>query len=225
MAEELKILEIARRISRNEPINQILKDLNVSIQDVEEVKEMIDNGTIVFNRDGEPRLTIPLTKLKAITTRRLRKRSLSPEELSRVTVLETHQEALAEEARTRTEAYLTIGRSVFQAFTAWAVKHGYTLEDIRNMPIHKIVIEALDKADELDRIKPEYERLKEENEYLKSQLDPLIRLKDIAAKLPETALYLAYLQELGADVQPIAKYIDKALARYIMGPEIGGEKA
>jgi len=221
MAEELKILEIARRISRNEPINNIIKDLEVSVEDVEEVKEMIDNGTIVFNRDGEPRLTIPLTKLKAITTRRLRKRNLTPEELSRVTVLETHQEALAEEARTRTEAYLTIGRSVFQAFTAWAVKHGYTLEDIRNMPIHKIIIEALDKADEYDQIKPEYEQLKAEVEYLRQKLDPLTRLKEITAKLPETILTLAYLQELGANVQPIAKFIDQALAKYIVGPESG----
>jgi len=221
MAEELKILEIARRISRNEPINNIMKDLEVSVEDVEEVKEMIDNGTIVFNREGEPRLTIPLTKLKAITTRRLRKRNLTPEELSRVTVLETHQEALAEEARTRTEAYLTIGRSVFQAFTAWAVKHGYTLEDIRNMPIHKIVIEALDKADEYDQIKPEYEQLKAEVEYLRQKLDPLIRLKEITAKLPETILTLAYLQELGANVHPIAKFIDQALAKYIVGPASG----
>jgi cell division protein FtsB len=221
MAEELKILEIARRISRNEPINNIIKDLEVSVEDVEEVKEMIDNGTIVFNRDGEPRLTIPLTKLKAITTRRLRKRNLTPEELSRVTVLETHQEALAEEARTRTEAYLTIGRSVFQAFTAWAVKHGYTLEDIRNMPIHKIIIEALDKADEYDQIKPEYEQLKAEVEYLRQKLDPLTRLKEITAKLPETILTLAYLQELGANVQPIAKFIDQALAKYLVGPESG----
>jgi len=221
MAEELKILEIARRISRNEPINNIMKDLEVSVEEVEEVKEMIDNGTIVFNRDGEPRLTIPLTKLKAITTRRLRKRNLTPEELSRVTVLETHQEALAEEARTRTEAYLTIGRSVFQAFTAWAVKHGYTLEDIRNMPIHKIIIEALDKADEYDQIKPEYEQLKAEVEYLRQKLDPLTRLKEITAKLPETILTLAYLQELGANVQPIAKFIDQALAKYIVGPESG----
>jgi cell division protein FtsB len=221
MAEELKILEIARRISRNEPINNIIKDLEVSVEDVEEVKEMIDNGTIVFNRDGEPRLTIPLTKLKAITTRRLRKRNLTPEELSRVTVLETHQEALAEEARTRTEAYLTIGRSVFQAFTAWAVKHGYTLEDIRNMPIHKIIIEALDKADEYDQMKPEYEQLKAEVEYLRQKLDPLTRLKEITAKLPETILTLAYLQELGANVQPIAKFIDQALAKYIVGPESG----
>jgi archaellum component FlaC len=221
MAEELKILEIARRISRNEPINNIIKDLEVSVEEVEEVKEMIDNGTIVFNRDGEPRLTIPLTKLKAITTRRLRKRNLTPEELSRVTVLETHQEALAEEARTRTEAYLTIGRSVFQAFTAWAVKHGYTLEDIRNMPIHKIIIEALDKADEYDQMKPEYEQLKAEVEYLRQKLDPLTRLKEITAKLPETILTLAYLQELGANVQPIAKFIDQALAKYIVGPESG----
>jgi hypothetical protein len=221
MAEELKILEIARRISRNEPINNIMKDLEVSVEEVEEVKEMIDNGTIVFNRDGEPRLTIPLTKLKAITTRRLRKRNLTPEELSRVTVLETHQEALAEEARTRTEAYLTIGRSVFQAFTAWAVKHGYTLEDIRNMPIHKIIIEALDKADEYDQMKPEYEQLKAEVEYLRQKLDPLTRLKEITAKLPETILTLAYLQELGANVQPIAKFIDQALAKYIVGPESG----
>ena len=221
MAEELKILEIARRISRNEPINNIMKDLEVSVEEVEEVKEMIDNGTIVFNRDGEPRLTIPLTKLKAITTRRLRKRNLTPEELSRVTVLETHQEALAEEARTRTEAYLTIGRSVFQAFTAWAVKHGYTLEDIRNMPIHKIIIEALDKADEYDQIKPEYEQLKAEVEYLRQKLDPLTRLKEITAKLPETILTLAYLQELGADVQPIAKFIDQALTKYVVGPASG----
>jgi archaellum component FlaC len=221
MAEELKILEIARRISRNEPINKILKDLEVSVEDVEEVKEMIDNGTIVFNREGEPRLTIPLTKLKAITTRRLRKRNLTPEELSRVTVLETHQEALAEEARTRTEAYLIIGRSVFQAFTAWAVKHGYTLEDIRNMPIHKIIIEALDKADEYDRIKPEYEQLKAEVEYLKQKLDPLTRLKEITTKLPETILTLAYLQELGANVQPIAKFMNQALTKYVVGPANG----
>jgi archaellum component FlaC len=224
MAEELKILEIARRISRNEPINKILKDLNVSIQDVEEVKEMIDNGTIVFNREGEPRLTIPLTKLKAITTRRFRKRSLSPEELSRITVLETYQDAVAEEARKRTEAYLTAGKDAIEAVQAWGMKHGYTWEDLLQMGIPKLIVEGLEARDELNRIKPEYERLKEENEYLKAKLDPLIRLKDVAVKLPETVLYLAYLQELGANVQPIAKYLDKALTRYVVGPEIGGEK-
>jgi hypothetical protein len=104
---------------------------------------------------------------------------------------------------------------------AWAVKHGYTLEDIRSMPIHKIIIEALDKADELDRIKPEYEQLKAENEYLRGKLDPLMRLKEVTAKLPETILTLAYLQELGAEVQPVAKFIDRALTKYVVGPESG----
>ena len=225
MAEETQILEIARRINQRQPANVILKDLRVSGHDVAKVKDMIDNGVIVFNPDGEPRFTVPYTKLRAITTGRYRKRTLTPEELSRLTVVETHQEALAEEARNQTDAYLVLGRSVMQAFMAWAVKHGYTLEDIRNMPIHKIVIEALDKADELDRIKPEYEQLKAENEYLRGKLDPLIRLKEVTAKLPETILTLAYLQELGADVQPVAKFIDQALTKYVVGPESGGEKA
>jgi hypothetical protein len=225
MAEETQILEIARRINQRQPANVILKDLRVSGHDVAKVKDMIDNGVIVFNPDGEPRFTVPYTKLRAITTGRYRKRTLTPEELSHLTVVETHQEALAEEARNQTDAYLVLGRSIMQAFMAWAVKHGYTLEDIRNMPIHKIVIEALDKADELDRIKPEYEQLKAENEYLRGKLDPLIRLKEVTVKLPETILTLAYLQELGADVQPVAKFIDQALTKYVVGPESGGEKA
>jgi hypothetical protein len=143
MAGELKFLEIARMLNQKQPIPVILKNLGVSGHDVAKVKEMIENGVIVFNPDGEPRFTIPLTKIKAITTGRLRKRTLTPEELSRLTVVEAHQEALAEEARNQTDAYLILGRAIWQAFNAWAVKHGYTLEDIRNMPIHKIIIEAI----------------------------------------------------------------------------------
>ena len=226
MAEQLKFLEIARMLNQKQPMPVILKNLGVSGHDVAKVKEMIENGLIVFNPDGEPRFTIPFTKIRAITTGRFRKRTLTPEELSRLTVVEAHQEALAEEARNQTDAYLILGRAIWQAFNAWAVKHGYTLEDIRNMPIHKIIIEALDKADEYDHIKPEYEQLKAEVEYLRQKLDPLIRLKDVTAKLPETILTLAYLQELGADVQPIAKFIDQALTKYVVGPTSGeGERA
>jgi hypothetical protein len=224
MAEENQLLEIARQLNQKTPIPTILKNLRVSGHHIAKVTDMIKNGLIVFNPDGEPRFTVPYTKIRAISTGKYRKRTLDPEELSRLTVVETHQEALAEEARNQTDAYLVLGRSIFQAFTAWAVKHGYTLEDIRNMPIHKIIIEALDKADELDRIKPEYEQLKAEVEYLKAKLDPLIRLKEVATKLPETILHLDFLDELGINIDPITKIINEALTRYIVGEASGGEK-
>ncbi len=220
MAEETKLIEIARMLKQGGvSVAEISRKLGVSGHDIRKVRDMIETGLIVFNPDGEPRFTVPYSKIRAIETGRYRKRTLTPEELSRLTVVEAHQEALAEEARNQTDAYLTLGRAIFQAFTAWAIRKGYTLEDIRNMPIHKIITEALEKADEYDKIKPEYEELKKEVEYLRAKLDPITRLKEIAQQLPTTVYTLAQLQELGADVTPLAKYIDKALTKYMVGPE------
>lgn len=217
MSEEAKFLEIARALSRREAADTISKSLGVSGHEIAKTRSMIENGIITFNENGEPYFTVPYAKLKAILSGRGRKRMLTPEELSKLTVVETHQEALAKEARDQTDAYLVLGRAVFQAFLAWAVKHGYTLEDVRNMPIHRIVTEALDKADELDRLKPEYEALKRELEYYRSEVDPITRLRKMNKQLPEILVTLWLLQEAGANVDSLADFFSRTISSYITG--------
>lgn len=220
--EETRILEIARMLHQQPrpPVSEISKRLGVSGHHIAKVQDMISNGVIVFNLDGEPRFTVPYTKLRAITTGRYRKRTLSPEELSRLTVVETHQEALADEARKQTDAYLTIGRSVFQAFMAWAVKKGYTLEDIRKMPIHQIIVEALEAKDRLPQVEEENKRLTEELEWYRAETDHLVRLRNAVDAIPKTVSYLLLLDSLGFNVEPLADQIGKTMQLYLMGEKL-----
>lgn len=228
LADEGKILEIARMLKNAENLPpeerigysaKICKALGVSGRDIGRVQRLIAEGLIVYNPDGEPRFTIPYDKIRRAIKPGWRK-SMTPEEISRETVVETFKEAVAEEAKNQTEAYLIAGRAGIQAVIAWLVKKGYTLEDIRAMPIHQIIIEALEKADKHDQLVEENRRLRQELELYRKETSPLVRLKTVTTEiLPTTIANLVILQELGADVTELARHYDHLISLYLKGEQ------
>jgi len=217
-----KFLEIAELLNRykNESgaATLICKELKVSGHTVGKVKRMIKNGLIAFKPDGTAYFTVSLDQLEDFLEGGAKEiRTLSPEQLARRTVTRTFQRAIADESKTQTEQYLILGKAIWQAVSNYLIRKGYTIEDIRKTPIHKTIIEALEKADAYEQILPEYRRLKEENAYLKEEIEPLVRLRKVMTSLPEMALYLLLLEEAGFNIEPIIKTLNRQLNLYVTG--------
>lgn len=217
-----KFLQIAELLNRykNEigAATLISRELKVSGHTIGKVKRMIDNGLIAFKPDGTAYFTVDIDQIRDFIEGGLKEiRPLSAEQLARRTVTRTFQRAIADESRTQTEQYLILGKAIWQAVSNYLIKKGYTIEDIRNMPIHKVIIEALQKADAYDDLKPEYDRLLEENAYLKEEIQPLQRLRKVMESLPEMVTYLLLLEELGFNIEPLMKVLNTQVGLYVTG--------
>jgi len=213
MIDEATALEIAKLLKQGDFATVICKKLGVSGRDVGRVHRMMREGIIVFNEYGEPKFTVPFEELEPFITRKRQ----SMEQVSRETVAETYRAQVAKAAKDQTDAMFILANALWQAIVPWFMRRGYTLEDLRTQPIHKIVLEYLDKGEKYDQLLPEYESLKREIEELRLRAEPFLRLERAMTEIiPKTYLYLAIIDEIG-NAEPLAEYYSKCLNRYLKG--------
>ncbi len=220
--DEEKVLEIARLLKAKGGTQgaaaEISRTLGVSGKDIGKVRRMIQQGIIIFNSEGEPQFTIPYDRVVKAIGGRGGKRHMLPEDISRETVIDAYKEQVAKSAKDQTDAMFILANALWQAIVPWFLRRGYTLEDLRTKPIHKTVLEYMEKGEKYDKLLPEYQQLKAENELLKAKTDPIIRLETALNYLiPKTALNLKILDELGADIEPLAKHYSRFITQYLQG--------
>ncbi len=216
-----KLLEIARYYNEHKSerllASKLAAELKVSGKTVGKVRRMINTGIIAFNEKGEPYFTVPFEEVEEEIFKK--KKMKSPETISKTTVAKTYQKAIAEESKSQTEQYLTLGRAIWQAFMQWAVKKGYTIDDVRRIPIHQIIIESLQKADQLEETQ---KILKETNEQLnmyKREVDPIMRLRQAATLIKDFLTFAVYAETLGFNIEDtdIIPYYQNLIGAYLKG--------
>ena len=219
MLTEEKALEIARMLKERKgeqglaPV--ISHALKVSGKEINKVNKMIEKGLLAFSEEGEPYFITPYKQIEKYYLKR--EKEMEPEEIAQKTVKDAVEGAVAEEAATQTEQYFILGKAIWQAFSNWAVKKGMTIDDIRNTPIHQIIIDSLEKADQVEPLKQENQELKQQLAYLQGETNPLIRLKTTLKKSTDILTTLAILDNAGFNIEPLIPFYEKLINGYLTG--------
>jgi len=219
MLTEEKALEIARMLKERKgeqglaPV--ISHALKVSGKEINKVNKMIEKGLLAFSEEGEPYFITPYKQIEKYYLKR--EKEMEPEEIAQKTVKDAVEGAVAEEAATQTEQYFILGKAIWQAFSNWAVKKGMTIDDIRNTPIHQIIIDSLEKADQVEPLKQENQELKQQLAYLQGETNPLIRLKTTLKKSTDILTTLAILDQAGFNIEPLIPFYEKLINGYLTG--------
>ncbi|MEM2946555.1 MAG: hypothetical protein QXI87_09485, partial [Thermoproteota archaeon] len=142
-------------------------------------------------------------------------------------VATTVQQEIAAESKQKTQQHIILGKKIWEAFAAHAAKKGIDLSKLREMPIHEVVMDALEKADEYDKLRKDYEEVVEKLNFYQSRTDPVVRMElaiDMLRKFLETAILL---DQLGVDIleSEAGEYYGRLIEDFLLGRKsIGQEK-
>jgi len=191
----LKITQMLKERKGEGSAPAISHALGVSGKEIHKVTKMIERGLIAYSEEGNPYFITPFKQIEKYYLKR--EREMEPEEIAHKTVRDAVEGAVAAEAALQTEQYFILGKAIWQAFSNWAIRKGMTIEDIKNTPIHQVIIDSLEKADKLESVQQEIQELKRQLAYLQGETNPLIRLKTTLKKSTDIVAALAILDQAG----------------------------
>lgn len=215
-----KVLDIARlyNLHRNEMgvVSFISSSLKVSGGLVGKVTQMVKDSEITFDEAGEPTFTRPIEDILGGLAK-------TPEDESRdrarKEVVQKHQDGIAGEAVNLHDQYLTVGRAITQAFFTWAARNGLTPQQMREMEIHRVILQALNLADQHPGLVQKIEDMEAELRVYRREVDPVLRLKDGLVLAGKFLRYVEYAEVLGFDLEGsgIIAYYENMLNQYLKG--------
>lgn len=221
-----KYLEIARTLKAmpRASINIITHQLGVSGKTVGDTRKLIKQGFIIYDEQGQPKLTVTLEEAEQFldkykANRFGRQPKFKHPETAEEAVVKAHLRGIAEEAEALHDQYTTLGRVIWTAYTNWAAKKGLDISRIREMPIDKAVTRALEKEAEYDKLKAEVEALKEQLAYWHMRADPMGRLEiglEMFRRWMELCVNAKALR-INLAGSPISAYYERQLERFLMG--------
>lgn len=121
----------------------------------------------------------------------------SPEDVVKATIVE----ATATEAREQTEQLLTIGRAVKQAYFRWAVKRGMDVEEMKKLPLHKVILTAMEKEARFDDLVKENLELRDALRVYAQETNPMFRLKSAIKLLNDFLQFMTLAELIGFNVE------------------------
>lgn len=223
--EELKetYLKIARLLYKKVSVPEICADLNVSGKLIGRVAKLIEAGLIKYDEEGRPYMTVDINEAEEYleSVKRSEKRAAKPTTLSIVT--RAVESSIAKEAELTTEQYLTLGKVIWNAYTAYAAKRGWDISKIKENPIHEVVLRALEKEEEYERLLDENEELKRMLAEFQRRVDPIWRLEKGIELLEKYLEFVIIAEEgLGLSVldSDLSRYYESLIEMYLKG-EVG----
>lgn len=215
-SESEKYLEIARLLRQHAGekgvASFICKSLSVSGRDLGKVKRMMNKGVIAFDDEGNPYFTISFDDAK-----RSIRSAAEDTAVAEDTVVGTVKEAIAGETRTMTEQYLILGKAIWQAVATHFSKKGISPQELRNMPIHQIIIDALEKADRCPKLENKIRDLEGELAMYRKEVDPMYRLKESCRLIVEFMRTASLAKIAGFNPYAMLPYYQDLIDRYMKG--------
>lgn len=203
-------------------VSIVSQEVGVKGTYIKPVRQMMENGMIGFHENDEPYFVMPFEEIMETISKK--SGGKSREDISKSSVQKTIEEHIAKEGKANVEQYIVLGEAIYSAYMNWAVKKGLTPDEIANMPIHTVILEALEAADMLPEVQQELEDFKEAYKILEQQLlflqgetDPLIRLKRVLPILNRFIEYVVTAKVLGLNIDPIIPQYEKIINSYLKG--------
>jgi len=215
-SESEKYLSIAELLKRHqdEPrvASFISKSLKVSGKDIGKTKRMMEKGIIAFDEEGNAYYTVNFEDAKkSIET------SKEDKEVAEETVVGTVKEAIAGETKAATEQYLILGKAIWQAVATYFAKKGISPQELRNTPVHQIIIDALDKADKYPRLEKKIKELEGELAMYRKEVDPMYRLKESCSLIVDFMRVASLAKIAGFNPYAMLPYYQKLINQYMKG--------
>jgi len=215
-SESEKYLEIARLLRQHAGeqgvASFICRTLKVSGKDLGKVKRMMDKGVINFDEEGNPYFTIEFADAK-----RAIRSSGEDAAVAEDTVVGTVKEAIAGETKSVTEQYLILGKAIWQAVAQHFARKGISPTELRNMPIHQIIIDALEKADKYPKLERKIADLEGELKMYRQEVDPMYRLKESCRLIVEFMRTASLAKIAGFDPYAMLPYYQQMINAYMKG--------
>lgn len=196
--------------------SEICKTLKVNGRQVGQVSKMIERGLIAFDEEtDEPYFVTPFKEIQKHYLRE--QKGMNAEDIAEKGVHDAVQGEIADEATKQAQQYILLGKAVWQAYVNHAVKKGLTLDDIRQTPIHQVIINALEKAEKYELEKEENKLLREQVQYLQGETNPIIRLKTTMKRTNEILTLLVALDTAGFNIEPLIPHYERIINGYLIG--------
>jgi len=215
-SEREKYLEIARLLRQHAGeqgvASFICRTLKVSGKDLGKVKRMMDKGVIAFDEEGNPYFTINFADAKKAIRTGEEDRAVAEE-----TVIGTVKEAIAGETKAMTEQYLILGKAIWQAVAQHFTKKGVSPTELRNMPIHQIIIDALEKADKYPKLQRKIKDLESELAMYRREVDPMVRLRESCRLIVEFMRVASLAKIAGFNPYAMLPYYQNLINQYMRG--------
>jgi len=215
-SESEKYLAIAELLKRHEGekgvASFICKSLGVSGRDLGKVKRMMNKGVIAFDKEGTPYFTISFDDAKR-SIRSAGEDSAVAEDA----VVGTVKEAIAGETKAATEQYLILGKAIWQAVAQHFTRKGISPTELRNMPIHQIIIDALEKADKYPKLEKKIAELEGELKMYRQEVDPMYRLKESCRLIVEFMRTASLAKIAGFNPYAMLPYYQRLINVYMKG--------
>ena len=145
--------------------------------------------------------------------------STSGKDVAEEEVATTVQQEIAAESKSQTQQYIILGKKIWESFAAFASKKGLNLSKLKDVPIHEVVLDAMTKAEEYDRLADRYKETVEALNFYQSRTDPLIRLERGIDMLTQLLQFALLMDGLGIDVleSDVGQFYASTIERYLMG--------
>lgn len=190
----------------------ISKTLKVSGKDLGKVKRMMDKGVIAFDPEGQPFYTISFEDAE-----RAVKSSKEDSAVAEDTVVDTVKGAIAGETKTQTEQYLILGKAIWQAVATFAAKRGISPEELKGMPVHQMVLAALENSEKVDPLERKVKDLEGELGMYRREVDPMYRLKESCALIVEFMRAASLAKIAGFNPYTMIPHYNKVINEYMKG--------
>jgi hypothetical protein len=134
-------------------------------------------------------------------------------------VATTVQQEIAAESKSQTQQYIILGKKIWEAFAAHASKKGLDLSKLKDLPIHEVVLDAMAKSDEYDKLAKAYEETVEALNFYQSRTEPLVRLERGIEMLTQFLQMALLMDQLGVDIldSDVGAYYSQHIEKYLMG--------
>jgi len=190
----------------------ISKVLKVGGRDIGKASRMMKKGIIAFDEDGNPYFTINFEDVtKALET------SKEDSEVAEDMVVGTVKEAIAGETKAATEQYLILGKAIWQAVATHFAGKGITPQQLRNMPVHQIVIDSLKKAEKYDKLQKKVKDLEGELSMYRKEVDPMYRLKEACALIVKFMRTASLAKIAGFNPYAMLPFYQSIINQYMQG--------
>jgi hypothetical protein len=209
---------------------EISSELGVGGRMIRDTRILIDNGYINIDERGRPMWAKSFNEALDFLEeyKWMRKRKMRPlkRQTAEEAVAETVQKAIASDAQTDTEQFLTLGRAIWTAYAQWAAKRGMDITKMREVPIHKAVLSALEKEAKYDELEKRLIEMEDALRVYAEQADPAIRASralHLINRFVELAMWAEALEGLLGfpilNIEPIAQHYNKILTLYLKGAQ------
>jgi len=169
--------ELKKRQTEGTPIDhfEISRLLHAKGPWIRQTLDWMEVGIIAFQPDGQAYFRFPYEGLR----KKMQEASagLTAKQLAKATVVEAVMSATADQATLTVQQQLKLGAGLFPALVQWAFRRGIGIEQLLQMELHKVVIEALNESDKVPGLEEEVQDLKRSLEYFKGQSDPYVRIR------------------------------------------------